>query len=420
MTPQPVVATSSAGAPASVTFDGVTKVYDGGTRAVNDLSLEVGDGEFIVLVGPSGCGKTTALRMVAGLEEITDGRDPDRRHGRQRRRPAQARRRDGLPELRALPAHDASSTTSRFGLRCAARRRSARSGGASSEIGARARARASCSSASRAQLSGGQRQRVAMGRAIVREPQVFLMDEPLSNLDAKLRVQMRAEIARIQRELGATTIYVTHDQVEAMTMGDRVAVMREGRAPADRRRRRSLRPAGEPLRRELHRQPADEPRPGAARARDGGLVLRRRRAGAALSRPSSSRARPALAATRGRDGRRSGSGPSTCAMRRRRRRPSGAAARRACGRPRRSARSCSSTRLDGRAGADRGGARGRGRRRRCRARPARVARRASGGRSSIGTLRDADAPVGRRRDRGRGRPAQAALLRPRERARDLP
>ena len=211
---------------AGVTFDNVTKTYGDGFLAVSDLNLDVHDGEFVVLVGPSGCGKSTALRMLAGLEEIADGDAPDRRARRQRPAAARARHRDGLPELRALPAHDGRRE---HRLR-PAHAQGAEGGGARAGRGDRRASRPRSTHLDRKpkQLSGGQRQRVAMGRAIVREPQVFLMDEPLSNLDAKLRVQMRAEISRIQRELGVTTIYVTHDQVEAMTMGDRVAVMREG------------------------------------------------------------------------------------------------------------------------------------------------------------------------------------------------
>src|SRR5439155_18169315 len=190
-----------------------------------DLDLEVGDGEFMVLVGPSGCGKTTALRMVAGLEEISEG---EIRIGERIVNRLEPRDRDVAMVFQsyALYPHMDVAKNMAFGLttrkvpREEARRRVERIAqvlGLQKLLGRRP-----------GLLSGGQRQRVAMGRAIVREPQVFLMDEPLSNLDAKLRVQMRAEISRIQRELNATTIYVTHDQVEAMTMGDRVAVMRGG------------------------------------------------------------------------------------------------------------------------------------------------------------------------------------------------
>jgi multiple sugar transport system ATP-binding protein len=210
---------------ASVTFDSVGKTYPDGTRAVNSLDLEIADGEFMVFVGPSGCGKTTALRMVAGLEEITDG---ELRIGDTVVNDLDPRRRDIAMVFQnyALYPHMSVFDNIAFPLQSQGVRkgeikerveRTAELLGLSEQLKRRPR-----------NLSGGQRQRVAMGRAIVRQPQVFLMDEPLSNLDAKLRVQMRAEITRLQHELGVTTIYVTHDQVEAMTMGDRIAVMRKG------------------------------------------------------------------------------------------------------------------------------------------------------------------------------------------------
>ena len=210
---------------AAITFDDVTKTYGDGHRAVSDLNLDVKDGEFVVLVGPSGCGKTTALRMIAGLEEISDGQI---RIGERvvNNLPPGARDIAMVFQNYALYPHMTVAENIGFALRmrkvpkAEARRRieeTARIIGLVDHLDRKPR-----------QLSGGQRQRVAMGRAIVREPQVFLMDEPLSNLDAKLRVQMRAEISRIQRQLAVTTVYVTHDQVEAMTMGDRVAVMRKG------------------------------------------------------------------------------------------------------------------------------------------------------------------------------------------------
>jgi multiple sugar transport system ATP-binding protein len=209
-----------------VVFDRVGKVYGDGTRAVEDLSLEVEDGEFIVFVGPSGCGKTTALMMAAGLEEITEGEI--RIDGRVMN-DLEPRERDIAMVFQnyALYPHMTVYENLAFGLQMKKTPKP--------EIDRRVREIAVVLGLQNflkrkpRQLSGGQRQRVAMGRAIVRDPSAFLMDEPLSNLDAKLRVQMRAEISRIQRELGATTIYVTHDQVEAMTMGDRVAVMRKGR-----------------------------------------------------------------------------------------------------------------------------------------------------------------------------------------------
>ena len=210
---------------ASITFEHVTKRFDD-SAAVDDLSIDVADGEFLVLVGPSGCGKTTALRMLAGLEEITRRPHPHRRPRRQQRRSGRAQRRDGLPVVRALPAHDRlrQPRVQPAQLRRAEGRRSS---GACSEA-ANVLELGELLKRKPKQLSGGQRQRVALGRAIVREPSAFLMDEPLSNLDAALRVQTRAEILKLQKRLGTTTIYVTHDQVEAMTMGDRIAVMSKG------------------------------------------------------------------------------------------------------------------------------------------------------------------------------------------------
>jgi multiple sugar transport system ATP-binding protein len=210
---------------AEVAFDQVSKVYPDGTRAVSGLSLGIEDGELMVLVGPSGCGKTTALRMVAGLEDISEGVV---RIGERVVNHVPSRNRDIAMVFQsyALYPHLSVYQNMAFGLRVKkvpkdeVERRvkeAARTLGLESFLDRKPRA-----------LSGGQRQRVAMGRAIVRHPQAFLMDEPLSNLDAKLRVQVRAEISKLQRDLDVTTIYVTHDQVEAMTMGDRVAVMRKG------------------------------------------------------------------------------------------------------------------------------------------------------------------------------------------------
>ena len=210
---------------AAVSFEGVTKTYPDGTTAVDGLDLEIRDGEFMVLVGPSGCGKTTALRMVAGLEDISRGvlKIGDRTVNYV---PSRDRDIAMVFQSYALYPHLSVYDNIAFGLRIKKlpkaeidRRvqNAARILGLEPFLKRKPRA-----------LSGGQRQRVAMGRAIVREPSAFLMDEPLSNLDAKLRVQMRAEIASLQHDLGVTTIYVTHDQVEAMTMGQRVAVMRKG------------------------------------------------------------------------------------------------------------------------------------------------------------------------------------------------
>jgi multiple sugar transport system ATP-binding protein len=210
---------------AGVTFERVSKVYPDGTSAVSEMDLEIQDGEFMVLVGPSGCGKTTALRMVAGLEDISSGVV---RIGERPVNHVPPRDRDIAMVFQsyALYPHLSVYENIAFGLKLRKERKdevdrrvkdAARILGLEGFLDRKPRA-----------LSGGQRQRVAMGRAIVRNPQAFLMDEPLSNLDAKLRVQMRAEISRLQSDLGVTTIYVTHDQVEAMTMGDRVAVMRKG------------------------------------------------------------------------------------------------------------------------------------------------------------------------------------------------
>jgi multiple sugar transport system ATP-binding protein len=210
---------------AEIEYDSVAKVYDDGTRAVHDLDLEIADGELMVLVGPSGCGKTTALRMLAGLEEISEG---EIRIGDQVVNDLTPKDRDVAMVFQsyALYPHMTVEQNLAFGLKLRklpkkeVRERVLRAAKILQiEEFLKRKPRA---------LSGGQRQRVAMGRAIVREPQAFLMDEPLSNLDAKLRVQMRAEIHQLQRRLGVTTIYVTHDQVEAMTMGDRVAVMNAG------------------------------------------------------------------------------------------------------------------------------------------------------------------------------------------------
>jgi multiple sugar transport system ATP-binding protein len=203
----------------------LTKVYGHDVVAVRDLNLQIGEGEFVVLVGPSGCGKTTALRMIAGLEEISAG---EIRIGGKVVNDLPPRARDiaMVFQTYALYPHKSIYDNLAFGLRM--RKVPKEEQKRRVEEIARVLGLADMLQRRPAQLSGGQRQRVAMGRAIVREPKAFLMDEPLSNLDAKLRVQMRAEIARIQKALKVTTVYVTHDQVEAMTMGDRVAVMRDG------------------------------------------------------------------------------------------------------------------------------------------------------------------------------------------------
>jgi ABC-type sugar transport system ATPase subunit len=210
---------------ARVAFDGVTKVYPGPVVAVDGLTLEVADGEFLILVGPSGCGKSTALRMVAGLERISDGAITigDRVVNDV---PPMDRDVAMVFQSYALYPHMTVERNLAFGLR---QRRTPRE-----EVRRRVDEVARMLGLEDllrrrpGQLSGGQRQRVAMGRALVREPEVFLLDEPLSNLDAKLRVEMRAELKRLHRRVGVTTIYVTHDQVEAITLGDRIAVLSDG------------------------------------------------------------------------------------------------------------------------------------------------------------------------------------------------
>ena len=209
----------------SISLEGVSKTYPNGFNAVKELNLAVDEGEFMVMVGPSGCGKTTALRMVAGLEEITSG---TLRIGERVANHLTSKERDVAMVFQnyALYPHMSVAENIAFGLSL---RKIPKD-----QIRVKVAAAAEVLGLGEllhhkpGLLSGGQRQRVAMGRAIVRDPAVFLMDEPLSNLDAKLRVQMRTEVHRIQRRIGVATLYVTHDQTEAMTMGDRVAVMRSG------------------------------------------------------------------------------------------------------------------------------------------------------------------------------------------------
>ena len=258
---------------ASVELDKINKLYENGFHAVKDLSIDVADGEFLVLVGPSGCGKSTALRMVAGLEDISTG---ELRIGGRRVNDVDPQGRDIAMVFQSYALYPHMSVADNIGYGLKLRKMP------KDEMNARIAKAADMLELTPLldrkpkQLSGGQRQRVAMGRAIVRDPQVFLMDEPLSNLDAKLRVQMRAEISEVVRSLETTTLYVTHDQTEAMTMGDRMAVMKAG----------ILQQLGTPgecydtpeqhLRRPVRRLSADEPGDGQG---DAG----RRRAGSSRS-----------------------------------------------------------------------------------------------------------------------------------------
>ena len=239
---------------AEIRYEHVSKRFDSNT-VVDDLDLSIADGELMVLVGPSGCGKTTALRMLAGLEEVTSGNiiiDEETVND------LEPRERDVAMVFQnyALYPHLSVYQNMAFGLRLHHEPKD--------EIERRVREAARALQLEELlerkprQLSGGQRQRVAMGRAIVRQPKVFLMDEPLSNLDAKLRVNMRAQIARLQRDLKVTMLYVTHDQVEAMTLGHRVAVMRLGVLAAGRSAAGAVRKTGQPVRCELHRLTGDE------------------------------------------------------------------------------------------------------------------------------------------------------------------
>src|SRR5215211_2706445 len=210
---------------AEIEFDDITKRYPDGFEAVKHMDLEIGDGEFVILVGPSGCGKSTALRMIAGLEDITEG---DLKIGGEVVNDLAPKDRDIAMVFQNYALYPHMSVRENMGFALKLRKER------SEEINRRVTEAAKILDLEPhldrkpANLSGGQRQRVAMGRAIVREPKAFLMDEPLSNLDAKLRVEMRAAVSRLQQRLETTTVYVTHDQTEAMTLGDRVAVMRAG------------------------------------------------------------------------------------------------------------------------------------------------------------------------------------------------
>ncbi len=210
---------------AEVKLDKITKIYPNGFQAVTDLSLQLADGEFLVLVGPSGCGKSTALRMIAGLEEISSG---EIHVGDRRVNDVAPKDRDIAMVFQNYALYPQMTVAENIGFPLRLRKIGKAERRTKVEEAANILELTEQLDKKPANLSGGQRQRVAMGRAIVRQPSLFLMDEPLSNLDAKLRVQMRADIAGIQREFGVTTFYVTHDQVEAMTMGDRVAVIKDG------------------------------------------------------------------------------------------------------------------------------------------------------------------------------------------------
>jgi multiple sugar transport system ATP-binding protein len=210
---------------AEIVLDGVTKVFDDGYEAVKDLNLDIADGEFMILVGPSGCGKSTALRMIAGLEDISSGElkiDDEVMNDRS------PKDRDIAMVFQNYALYPHMTVRENMGFALTLAKVDKAEVDQKVEDAARTLDLTDHLDRKPVNLSGGQRQRVAMGRAIVRDPKVFLMDEPLSNLDAKLRVQMRTEVARLQSDLGTTMIYVTHDQTEAMTLGDRVAVMRSG------------------------------------------------------------------------------------------------------------------------------------------------------------------------------------------------
>ena len=241
---------------ATVAFRNIEKSF-GATKVIHGIGFDIHDGEFVVLVGPSGCGKSTLLRMLAGLEEITggeiaiDGRVVN---------DMEPKDRDIAMVFQSYALYPHMTVRDNMAFSLKLRREQA---AAIEERVAKAAKILNLDpylARYPRELSGGQRQRVAMGRAIVRDPKVFLFDEPLSNLDAKLRVAMRAEIKALHQRLKTTTVYVTHDQVEAMTMADRIVVMHDGRRRADRHAARALRPPGQPVRRAVHRLAGDEHR----------------------------------------------------------------------------------------------------------------------------------------------------------------
>ena len=290
---------------AEIQFKGITKRYPDGFEAVKAIDLDIGDGEFMILVGPSGCGKSTALRMIAGLEDITDG---DLIIGGERVNDLAPRDRDIAMVFQnyALYPHMTVRDNMGFALKLAKTDK----GEIDQKVTEAARILDLEQHLERkpANLSGGQRQRVAMGRAIVRDPKAFLMDEPLSNLDAKLRVQMRTEVARIQKRLGTTMVYVTHDQTEAMTLGDRVAVMRAGLIQQVDTPANLYETSGQSVRGRLHRVAVDELLAGPGGGRVGADADRQHPAQAAsdVGRQGSDRGDPS-GAFRGRGGRAGGS-----------------------------------------------------------------------------------------------------------------
>ena len=241
---------------AEVVLEKVSKVYPNGLPAVTNLDLDVAEGELMVLVGPSGSGKSTALRMVAGLEDITSG---TLRMGGRVVNDLAPKDRNVAMVFQSYALYPHMTVAENIGFSLKLRKVPKDELNRKVKDAAALLGLTDYLNSKPGQLSGGQRQRVAMGRAIVREPSVFLMDEPLSNLDARLRVQMRAEISRIQRRVGVATFYVTHDQTEAMTMGDRVGRAPQGRATAGRHTSGALRTPGQPLCGRLHRFAGDEP-----------------------------------------------------------------------------------------------------------------------------------------------------------------
>ena len=257
---------------ATITYRNASCIYPGSDKlAVDSLNLDISDGEFVVLVGPSGSGKSTALRMLAGLEDIDEG---NIEIGGKDMVGVPSKDRDIAMVFQNYALYPTKTVAENMGFALKLRGVSADERRKKVEEAAKLLDLTDFLDRKPAKLSGGQRQRVAMGRAIVRAPQVFCMDEPLSNLDAKLRVQTRTQIAALQRRLGTTTVYVTHDQVEAMTMGDRVAVLRRRQTAAIRLAHRALQQTGQRVRGGLHRLTGDEPDDGADHQRRGAASAR--------------------------------------------------------------------------------------------------------------------------------------------------